>query len=247
MPAAGAPRSVMARVRYLSTEVAGGFTGVHDRPLRKRVNGYVSGTPADFAWFSYSVAATNPPTSMKHPVLLLITLLGMLASLCQAAAITPQTALPVAAERTGRQGRHQSPAGDFCLSPVHLYQCIPVWDGGGEAGGHHCLYFDQLKLDYTTEMGRRLQEDLFEYDVVQTLGYVTPAQRQTLLDRTVDQYQIPPSPRFPPQATDFTNLGQEKVCALGLAALNFPDHPDAQTWYPCFRAVDRSIHRLLFS
>ncbi len=41
-----------ARIRYLSTEVAGGFTGVMIG-LYATGNGHVAQSPADFAWFSY--------------------------------------------------------------------------------------------------------------------------------------------------------------------------------------------------
>jgi len=41
-----------ARIRYLSTEVAGGFTGVMTG-LYATGNGHMSETPADFAWFDY--------------------------------------------------------------------------------------------------------------------------------------------------------------------------------------------------
>jgi len=43
-----------ARIRYLSTEVAEGFTGVM-LGLYATGNGRLSETPADFAWFDYSM------------------------------------------------------------------------------------------------------------------------------------------------------------------------------------------------
>ena len=113
--------------------------------------------------------------------------------------------------------------------PQSVYINAYLYGTEAEKQAATTTYFSQLQADYTLSMGRRLQEDLFEYDVVQALGYLTPAQRQTLLDRTV-YYINATFPTFPTIRTDLSNGGQEQVCALGLAALNFPDHPDAQTW-----------------
>ena len=52
-----------ARIRYLSTEVAGGFTGVM-LGLYASGNGHACNTPADFAWFDYAPlgSAASAPT-----------------------------------------------------------------------------------------------------------------------------------------------------------------------------------------
>ena len=52
-----------ARIRYLSTEVAGGFTGVM-LGLYASGNGLTANAPADFAWFEYAPLESQPSASM---------------------------------------------------------------------------------------------------------------------------------------------------------------------------------------
>jgi autotransporter-associated beta strand protein len=83
--------------------------------------------------------------------------------------------------------------------------------------------------DYTSEMGRRLMEDQYEFDIVKAMGYLTPAQEQTFLDRSV-YFITNKFKAFPEAKPGQGNLWLENVTAMGLTALNFPTHPQAQTW-----------------
>ena len=68
------------------------------------------------------------------------------------------------------------------------------------------------------------------------MGYVTAEQQQAMRDRTAAYAQTALN-RFPGvlPPTEYTNGALDEFIVLGLAALNFPDHPNAQTW------IDRSV------
>ncbi len=100
------------------------------------------------------------------------------------------------------------------------------YPGSGDGNG--------LLSTYTTEMGRALMWDMYRYDIAAGLGYATEAQKQKAKDLAVEYITA----KFPYLGTDKGgggNLYLETYLAMGLAGLNFPEHPDSQLW------VSRSV------
>lgn len=96
-------------------------------------------------------------------------------------------------------------------------------------------FFDGLPKSHYTST-RRLFEMMFQYDIVMALGFATPAQEQQMLDlslpRVREFMERYPGADPPPDAPNgFT----EDLMAVGLCALNFPSHPEAQAW------IDQSV------
>jgi hypothetical protein len=86
---------------------------------------------------------------------------------------------------------------------------------------------------------RRVFEKMFEYDIVMALGYATPARQQQMLDLSLPRVQavMTANPGSTPPV-NAPNGFTEDLMAIGLCALNFPDHPDAQAW------IDKSVGML---
>ena len=100
------------------------------------------------------------------------------------------------------------------------------YPGSGDGNG--------LRDTYTDQMGRALMWDMYRYDIALGLGYATEAQKQTAENLAVEYINA----KFPNLRTDQGgggNLYLETYLAMGLAGLNFPDHPDSQLW------VSRSV------
>ena len=100
------------------------------------------------------------------------------------------------------------------------------YPGSGDGNG--------LRSTYTTEMGRALMWDMYRYDIAVGLGYATEAQKQKAKDLAVEFITA----KFPYLGTEKGgggNLYMENYVAMGLAGLNFPEHPDSQLW------VSRSV------
>lgn len=93
-------------------------------------------------------------------------------------------------------------------------------------------FFSGLPATYVGEKGRRLVEDLMRYDIAVALGYATAAQQQTMLDRATEYIQATfgAPANFPALGVNNGNLWLENLIALGVAAIDFPNSPDAQAW-----------------
>lgn len=95
------------------------------------------------------------------------------------------------------------------------------YPGNGDGNG--------LRSTYTTEMGRALMWDMYRYDIALGLGYATESQKQTARNLAIEYM----SSKFTNLRVDGGgggNLDLEMYVAMGLAGLNFPEHPDSQLW-----------------
>ncbi len=100
------------------------------------------------------------------------------------------------------------------------------YPGSGDGNG--------LLSTYVSEMGRALMWDMYRYDIAVGLGYATAAQKKQAMDLAEEYINA----KFPYLGTDKGgggNLYLETYLAMGLAGLNFPEHPDSQLW------VSRSV------
>ncbi|HEV7402144.1 MAG TPA: Calx-beta domain-containing protein [Chthoniobacteraceae bacterium] len=94
-------------------------------------------------------------------------------------------------------------------------------------------FFNGLPATYLGEKGRRLVEDLMRFDIAVALNYASAAQQQTMLDRATEYIQAnfgATPANFPALGVNNGNLWLENVIALGVAAMDFPNAPDAQAW-----------------
>jgi autotransporter-associated beta strand protein len=103
------------------------------------------------------------------------------------------------------------------------------YPGSGDGNG--------LRSTYTTEMGRALMWDMYRYDIAVGLGYATEAQKQKAKDLAVE-YINAKFPYLGAENGGGGNLYLETYLAMGLAGLNFPEHPDSQLW------ISRSVSYL---
>ena len=76
--------------------------------------------------------------------------------------------------------------------------------------------------------------DMYRYDIAVGLGYATEAQKQKAKDLAVE-YITAKFPYLGAEKGGGGNLYLETYLAMGLAGLNFPEHPDSQLW------VSRSV------
>jgi len=100
------------------------------------------------------------------------------------------------------------------------------YPGSGDGNG--------LRGSYVSEMGRALMWDMYRYDIAVGLGYATEAQKQKARDLAVE-YITAKFPYLGAEKGGGGNLYLETYLAMGLAGLNFPEHPDSQLW------VSRSV------
>jgi len=100
------------------------------------------------------------------------------------------------------------------------------YPGSGDGNG--------LRGSYVSEMGRALMWDMYRYDIAVGLGYATEAQKQKAKDLAVE-YITAKFPYLGAEKGGGGNLYLETYLAMGLAGLNFPEHPDSQLW------VSRSV------
>jgi autotransporter-associated beta strand protein len=95
------------------------------------------------------------------------------------------------------------------------------YPGNGDGNG--------LRTNYNTITGRHMMWDLFRYDVALGLGYATQAQKDLMLSLAVSFVNAKFS-YLTAEGAGGGNLRLEEYIAMGLAGLNFPEHPDAQFW-----------------
>ena len=95
------------------------------------------------------------------------------------------------------------------------------YPGSGDGNG--------LRTNYNTITARHMMWDQYRYDIALGLGYATQEQKDLMLSLTVSFINSKPS-YIKAEGVGGGNLGLEEYIAIGLAGLNFPDHPDAQLW-----------------
>jgi autotransporter-associated beta strand protein len=95
------------------------------------------------------------------------------------------------------------------------------YPGSGDGNG--------LRTNYNTITARHMMWDQYRYDVALGLGYATQAQKDLMLSLT-ESFISSKSTHIKPEGAGGGNLALEAYIAIGLAGLNFPDHPDAQLW-----------------
>jgi hypothetical protein len=95
------------------------------------------------------------------------------------------------------------------------------YPGSGDGNG--------LRTNYNTITARHMMWDQYRYDIALGLGYATQAQKDLMLSLT-ESFIASKSTHIRPDGTGGGNLALEAYIAIGLAGLNFPDHPDAQFW-----------------
>jgi len=163
----------------------------------------------------------------------IILLLALFTSLCPAVVITPQAARPWLVSGPADKEDIKARLAIFAYPTSAI---LNAYLNGTEAEkqAQTTAFFNGLPNPFIS--GRRTAEYLNNYDIVLALGYATPAQQQMMRDRTA-AYALTALARFPAilPPTEYTNGALDEFIVLGLAAMNFPDHPDAQTW------IDRSV------
>ncbi len=95
------------------------------------------------------------------------------------------------------------------------------YPGSGDGNG--------LRTNYNTITARHMMWDQYRYDVALGLGYATQAQKDLMLSLT-ESFINSKSTHIKAEGVGGGNLALEAYIAIGLAGLNFPDHPDAQFW-----------------
>lgn len=160
-------------------------------------------------------------------------LLTLFTSLCSAVVITPQSARPWLV--SGPADKEDIKA-RLAVFPYPTSAILNAYLYGTEAEkqAQTTSFFNSLPNPFVS--ARRTAEYLSNYDIVLAMGYATPGQQQIMRDRSA-AYAATVMARFPAilPPTEYTNGALEEMIALGSAALNFPDHPDAQIW------IDRSV------
>jgi len=95
------------------------------------------------------------------------------------------------------------------------------YPGNGDGNG--------LRTNYNTITARHMMWDQYRYDTALGLGYATDAQKNLMLSLT-ENFINSKSTHIRPDGVGGGNLALEAHIAIGLAGLNFPEHPDAQFW-----------------
>jgi len=95
------------------------------------------------------------------------------------------------------------------------------YPGNGDGNG--------LRTNYNTITARHMMWDQYRYDTALGLGYATDAQKGLMLNLT-ENFINSKTTHIRPDGVGGGNLALEAHIAIGLAGLNFPEHPDAQFW-----------------
>lgn len=170
---------------------------------------------------------------IRTTIFLLTLFTTLFTTLCSAVVITPQGARPWLLSGPADKEDIKARLAVFAY-PKSAYLHAYLYGTETEKQAATTSYFNALPNPFIS--GRRTAEDLNEYDIVMAMGHVTLEQQQAMRDRTAAYAQTALN-RFPGvlPPSEYTNGALDEFIVLGLAALNFPDHPNAQTW------IDRSV------